>query len=172
MKKNKMAIIDKTYNTVELVSNMEEVMEVINRYKDDFETFTSKMVVSEDKMLEVIDEKKITIVNYFDVVSEVFYEELTYNEYKIIEEKNELINYMVDNDITDDAVASYRDLKSQLDKVINTFFELEEEEGKWEFIDKQYITIGINGNNHNFYVCADLYNELCNLMDFMIEIEG
>ncbi len=172
MKNNKMAIIDKTCNTVELVSNMDEVMEVMNRYKDDFETFTSKMVVSEDKMLEVIDEKKITIVNYFDVVSEVFHKELTYNEYRIIEEKNELINYMIDNDITDDAVASYRDLKSQLDKVINTFFELEEEKEKFEYIDKQYVTIGINGNNHNFYMCANLYDELRDLIDYMIEIEG
>ena len=166
MKNNKMAIIDKTYNTVELCNDMSEVMEVMDRFKDDFETFTSKMVVSEDKMLEIIDEKKITIVNYFDVVSEVFYKELTYNEYKIIEEKNELINYMVDNDITDNAVASYRDLKSQLDKVINTFFELE------EYIDKQYVTIGINGNNHNFYMCANLYDELRDLIDYMIEIEG
>ena len=123
-------------------------------------------------MLEIIDEKKITIVNYFDVVSEVFYKELTYNEYKIIEEKNELINYMVDNDITDNAVASYRDLKSQLDKVINTFFELEEEKEKFEYIDKQYVTIGINGNNHNFYMCANLYDELRDLIDYMIEIEG
>lgn len=172
MKKNKMAIIDLRYVTVELCNDMAEVMEVMDRFKDDVEEFTNKMVVSEEKMLDMFATEKITIVNYFDVVSEVFYKELTYNEYKIIEEKNELINYMVDNDITDDAVASYKDLKSQLDKVIDTFFELEEEDGKWEFIDKQYITIGINGNNHNFYVCADLYNELCNLMDCMIEIEG
>ena len=129
MKNEKIAIIDLRYVTVELCNDMEEVMEVMNRYKDDFETFTSKMVVSEEKMLDMFGTEKITIVNYFDNISDVFYKELTYNEYKIIEEKNELINYMVDNDITDNAVASYRDLKSQLDKVINTFFELEEEGG-------------------------------------------
>lgn len=172
MKNEKIAIIDLRYVTVELCNDMEEVMEVMNRYKDDFETFTSKMVVSEEKMLDMFGTEKITIVNYFDNISDVFYKELTYNEYKIIEEKNELINYMVDNDITDNAVASYRDLKSQLDKVINTFFELEEEGGKWEYIDKQYVTIGINGNNHNFYVCANLYDELCDLIDYMIKIEG
>ena len=165
MKKNKMAIIDKTYNTVELVSNMDEVMEVMNRYKDDFETFTSKMVVSEDKMFEVIDEKKITIVNYFDNVSKVFYEELTYNEYRIIEEKN----YMLTRRVKDDSKA-YSNIKRQLNEVVGNFLDMEDEEEKFEYIDEQYVTIGINGNNYNFDICADLYNELDALLGYMKEL--
>ena len=106
MKNEKIAIIDLRYVTIELCNDMAEVMEVMDRFKDDIEEFTNKMVVGEEKMLDMFATEKITIVNYFDNVSKVFYEELTYNEYRIIEEKN----YMLTRRVKDDGKA-YSNIK-------------------------------------------------------------
>lgn len=166
MKTNeKMAIIDLRYTTVELCNNIAEVMEVMDRFKDDIEEFTNKMVVSEEKMLDMFATEKITIVNYFDNVSKVFYEELTYNEYRIIEEKN----HMLTRRVKDDGKA-YLNIRRQLNDVVNKFLDMEDEEEKFEYIDKQYVTIGVNGNNYNFDICADLYNELDALLGYMEEL--
>lgn len=165
MKNEKIAIIDLRYVTVELCNDMAEVMEVMDRFKDDVEEFTNKMVVSEEKMLDMFATEKITIVNYFDSVSKVFYEELTYNEYRIIEEKN----YMLTRRVKDDGKA-YSNIKRQLNEVVGNFLDMEDEEEKFEYIDEQYVTIGINGNNYNFDICADLYNELDALLGYMKEL--
>ena len=47
---------------------------------------------------------------------------------------------------------------------------MEDEEEKFEYIDKQYVTIGVNGKNYNFDICADLYNELDALLGYMEEL--
>lgn len=165
MKNEKIAIIDLRYVTIELCNDMAEVMEVMDRFKDDIEEFTNKMVVSEEKMLDMFATEKITIVNYFDNVSKVFYEELTYNEYRIIEEKN----YMLTRRVKDDGKA-YSNIKRQLNEVVGNFLDMEDEEEKFEYIDKQYVTIGVNGKNYNFDICADLYNELDALLGYMEEL--
>ena len=165
MKNEKIAIIDLRYVTIELCNDMAEVMEVMDRFKDDIEEFTNKMVVSEEKMLDMFATEKITIVNYFDNVSKVFYEELTYNEYRIIEEKN----YMLTRRVKDEGKA-YSNIKRQLNEVVGNFLDMEDEEEKFEYIDKQYVTIGVNGKNYNFDICADLYNELDALLGYMEEL--
>jgi len=86
MKNNRMVLIDLDLNTVELFEDVQELQDIIDRFTDNMQDLENKIIVSEGKILNVLNDKeKIAIVNYYDIKHKIFYDELTYDEWKMLE---------------------------------------------------------------------------------------
>lgn len=86
MKNNRMVLIDLDLNTVELFEDVQELQDIIDRFTNNMQDLENKIIVSEEKILNVLNDKeKIIIVNYYDTRCKRFYDELTYDQWKMLE---------------------------------------------------------------------------------------
>lgn len=179
MKNEKIAIVNLESKVVELCSDFIEVQDVMSRFESIEYFFKGMVVMSEQKAIELLGEENMKVVNYYDEIDGRCCWEMTYNEYVVREEKNAIIRELqkalkeksnASVQLDDIHNGSYSKVKENLNDVVNKFLDMEDEDEKFKYIDEQYVTIGINGNNHNFDICADLYNELDALLGYMEEL--
>lgn len=79
-----MAMINMDIYTVEIFKTMEDLKDIISRFGDDVGELQNMLIISEDDIPKTIDINKISIVCYYDEVTNILHDELSFNEYQTI----------------------------------------------------------------------------------------
>ena len=161
----KIVALDTKYKVVEFMEGMNDLSDFLSRFNK-----LEDIILPYDKVKELgINLNEYKVLNYYDDIAEKFYDELSYNEFKIIEEKNEFIkNKFMNVNISQDDNKSYKDFYNDLDSTICEFLEKE----AYDDMEKYYVTLGVQGRNINIGFDANICNALLDMVREVYELDN